>query len=168
MGLIRGIAKQITRTVSGVRPPEIYPISGWRVESAVVYRQSFQFPDVLTSDNLCLVMARSRPSANLLLHIPEVDEICEFLHIPENSSIPEINLLEPELIDYTDQFIEGVMCSENYVEPFTPTRIFKYDKISNFTPQVSKNLFHLLNIPKIFGKYYGSITKEQNSVDEKK
>ena len=167
MFLIRGIAKHITRTVSGVKSPEIYPISGWRIESAIVYRHSFQFPDVLTSDNLCLVMAKSRPSNNLLLNIPEVNEIREFLHIPENSSILGIDFIEPEVFDCTDWLLEGVMCSENYIEPFTPIKTFKYEKTSTVTPWISENLFHLLNIPDIFGHYYGSITKEQDSVDNK-
>lgn len=159
---IKAIAKQLTRATSGVKYPEIYSISVWKIEPAIVYPQSFQFPAVLTSDNLCLVMARSRPSGNLLLKIPEIHQIQASLPIPENLSIPEIYIPQPGVFDSTDWFIEGVMCSENYVDPFTPTRNFKYEKINFFASQVSENLFFPLNVPEIFGHYFGHDKKQQN------
>jgi hypothetical protein len=159
---IKAIAKQLTRATSGVISPEIFSISVCRIEPAVAYPQSFHFPLVLTSDNLCLVMARSRPSGNLLLKIPEINEIQASLLIPENLSIPEIDIPQPAVFDCTDWFIEGVMCSENYVEPFTPTRTFKYEKVIFFASQVSENLFFSLNAPEIFGHYFGQDKKQQN------
>ncbi|MEZ2321922.1 MAG: DEAD/DEAH box helicase [Microcoleus sp.] len=160
---IKAIAKQLTRATSGVTSPEIYFISAWRIELAVVYAQSFQFPFVLTSDNLCLVMARSKPSGNLLLKIPEIYQIQASLPIPENLSIPEIDIPQPGVFDSTDWFIEGVMCcSENYVAPFTPTTTFKYEKVNFFASQVSENLFFSLNVPEIFGHYFGHTKKEKN------
>lgn len=162
MFLIKGIAKQLTRTTSGVRYPDIYLISVWRIEPAVVYPQSFQFPFVLTSDNLCLVMARSRPSGNLLLKVPEIHQIQASLPIPENLSISAIDIPQPAVFDCTDWFIQGVMCSENYVEPFTPTRTFKYEQVNFFSSQISENLFFPLNIPEIFGHYFGQDKKQQN------
>ena len=162
MFLIKGIAKQLTRTTSGVRYPDIYLISVGRIETAVVYPQSFQFPFILTSDNLCLVMARSKPSDNLLLKIPEIHQIQASLLIPENLSIPEIDIPQPGVFDCTDWFIEGVICSENYVEPFTSTRTFKYEKVNLFASQVSENLFFSLNVPEIFGHCFGQDKKQQN------
>jgi len=162
MFLIKGIAKQLTRTTSGVSYPDIYLISVWRIETAVVYPQSFQFPFVLTSDNLCLVMARSKPSGNLLLKVSEINEIQASLSIPENLNIPEIDIPYPAVFDCTDWFIEGVICSENYVELFTPTRTFKYEKVNSFASQVSENLFFSLNVPDIFGHYFVQEKKQQN------
>ncbi len=166
MFLIRGISRQIIRTAPGVSSPESYLLSDWKMEPAVVYRQSFQFPVVWISDNMCLVIVRSRPSDNLLLHIPEIYEIREFLQIPENSSIPGIDLLEPEVFNCTDWFIEGVMCSDNYVDPFPPTKTFKYEKIGAFTNQVSKNLFYSLSVPEIFGQCFA--TKQQSGLSGEK
>ena len=162
MFLIRGIARQVVRCKPGVRSPEIYLILDWRIEPAVVYRQSFQFPVVLTSDNLCLVMARSRPSGNLLLKIPEIHQIQASLPIPENLSIPGIDIPQPAVIDCTDWFIEGVMCSENYVDPSTSTRTFKYEKINIFAPQISDNLFCSLSVTEIFGHYFNQDKKQQS------
>lgn len=159
---IKAIAKQLTRATSGVRSPEIFSISVWRIEPAVVYPQSFQFPFILTSDNLCLVMARSKPSGNLLPKVPEIHEIQASLSIPENLNIPEIDIPYPAVFDCTDWFIEGVMCSENYVELFTPTRTFKYEKVNSFASQVSENLFFSLNVPEIFGHYFVQEKKQQN------
>ncbi|MEB3181168.1 MAG: SNF2-related protein [Nostocaceae cyanobacterium] len=166
MFLIRGIAKLITRAASGVRYPDIYLISDWRIEPAVVYRQSFQFPVVLTSDNLCLVMARSRPSGNLLPNVPEIYEVQESLPIPENLSIPGIDIPQPAVFDCTDWFIEGVICSDNYLEPLTSTKTFKYEKVTAVVPQISEDLFCLLTVPEIFGQLFGQVTKQQSDLED--
>ncbi|HAJ64823.1 MAG TPA: hypothetical protein DCP31_40935, partial [Cyanobacteria bacterium UBA8543] len=142
--------------------PKIYLNLDWRIEPAVVHRQSFQFPVVLTSDNLCLVMARSRPSANLLLKIPEIHQIQAFLPIPGNLSIPGIDIPQPAIIDCTDWFIQRVKCSENYVESSTPTRTFKYEKVTIFAPEISDNLFCSLSVTEIFGHYFGQGKKQQS------
>lgn len=162
MFLIRGIARQVVRCKPGVISPKIYLNLDWRIEPAVVYRQSFHFPVVLTSDNLCLVMARSRPSANLLLKIPEIHQIQAFLPIPGNLSIPGIDIPQPAIIDCTDWFIQRVKCSENYVESSTPTRTFKYEKVTIFAPEISDNLFCSLSVTEIFGHYFGEDKKQQS------
>lgn len=168
MFLIRGIAKQITRIASGVSSPESYLLSDWKMEPAVVCRQSFQFRVVWISDNMCLVMARSRPSDNLLLDVPEIYEIQESLLISENYSVPGIDLIDPPVFNCTDWFIEGVMCYENYVEPFTPPKTFKYKKTTLSTPSVSENLFSPLSIPEIFGQCFAPATEQQSDFDGEK
>lgn len=167
MFLIRGIAKQITRAASGIRTPEIFLISTWSLEPPVIYRQSFKFPDVLTSDNLCLVIRKSKPSVNLLLKTPEIHEIREFLSIPESVNIPGSNIPKPAVIDCSDCVIQEALCLEDYVEHFNPTRTFKYERISTFINQVSENLCNSLNTPEVLGKFFGEVEKQQQELDNK-
>jgi SNF2-related domain/Helicase conserved C-terminal domain len=166
MFLIRGIARQITRAASGVRSPETYSISDWRIEPADVYRQSFQFLSILASDNLCLVITESRPSGNLLFKTPEIYEIQEFISIPESLSIPEVDILYPSIFNCTDWFIERCLCSENYVELFPPTKTFNYKRIIDFTHEVSEDLFFPLSVPEVFGQCFGQALKQQNSLND--
>ncbi|MDP8963992.1 MAG: DEAD/DEAH box helicase [Cyanobacteriota bacterium] len=135
------------------------------MESAVVYRQSFQFPAILTSDNLCLVMARSRPSGNLLLETPEVYEIQEPLFVPKIQSAADIGIRHPEVYDLTDWFLKSVTCSENYVDPPTPTKTFKYEKVLTPATQVSEDLFCALSEPEIFGQCFGQAQQKQSNSD---
>lgn len=158
MFLVRGIAQQATRFTSGVKPPNIYLISDWRMERADVYQQSFYFPSVLISDNLCLVMAQSKPSGNLLLKTPKVFE---------SQSSSDIVIPQPEIYELNDWFLQGVNCSENYVESPTPTETLKYEKVITPAAQVSENLFIPLDKPDIFGHYFGQVSQKQsNSKDE--
>jgi hypothetical protein len=157
MFLVRGIAQQFTRVASGVRPPKIYVISNWKMESADVYQQSFHFPDVLTSDNLCLVMAQSKPSGNLLLKTPKVSEI---------QSGSDIFIPQPEVYELTNWFLQGVNCSDNYVESPTPTKTFKDEKVITPAAQISENLFSPLDKPDIFGHYFGQVPQKQNNSND--
>ena len=166
MFLIRGLARQITRAVSGVRSPESYLISDWKINPTVVYHQSFQFSVVLASDNLCLVMTKSRPSGNLLFQVPETYEIQELMPIPENLNVSEIDISYPAVFNCIDWLIEGGRCFKNYLEPFDSTRTFKYEKLVSLTHKISEDLFCPLRLPEIFGQCFSQAPKQQNNLSD--
>lgn len=158
---IRATARQITRTTSGIKSPVIYPITNWAIEPVDVFKQSFEFPNVLTSDNLCLSMMKSGVSGNLLLEAPRVFSIRELII----SDKPELDFTRPAVFDYTCLLTRAEKCSGNYVKPFALPKIFKYDKVIAY-PNISKNLFLSLDIPDISGCNYESSEQINDSTDE--
>ena len=159
---IRSIAKLITRSVSGVIYPEIYLISSWKTKTAIVYQQSFRLSGLLISDNICLSLAKTKISKNLILEKPEVIENQDFLRIPKIVCISNHDILQPSVSNFTDWFIEEVKVSENYVQSTERTRTFKYEQIKTLSPQIFQDLFEVLTIPKILGQYFGQVIDEEN------
>ncbi|MEM9808479.1 MAG: hypothetical protein AAF959_24730 [Cyanobacteria bacterium P01_D01_bin.56] len=153
MFLIRGIARQITRTASGLSTPEVYLISKWRMLPVKVYQASFKFSDTFISDNLCFDLTKRRVSPNLLLQPPEIQSLLEPLATPEvkkNSS--SIGIPETFLFAFSDFCIEKSRCSSNYLEQIKLPNIFEYPEFFSEVLSISKNLFRLLEAPKVDGK----------------
>lgn len=131
MNPIRGIARRITRVASGVHVPETYPVSGWTIQPPLITSPHFQISDALVSDNLCLAMAGSRPSVNLLPQIPKVYEISEPFLTPEIAPYNNVRITSPEITELTDWFIETVACSNAYVNALTVPESF-LEEIAGF------------------------------------
>ena len=143
MNPIRGIARQITRVASGVRPAETYPVSGWIIQSPSIISPTFRLFDTLVSDDLCLVMAKSKPSANLLPEIPATYEVLEPCTIPEIVGSSKIKITVPAIFELTDWLIEAVACSQAYVKLLIAPETFT-EKIANFEVLVLAELEYLL------------------------
>lgn len=158
---IRVMARQITRTASGIKSPTIYPITSWTIELVDVFKQSFEFPEVLTSDNLCLSMIKNRVSDNLLPEIPEIFNIQELMP-PDKSGL---DFECPIVFDCTCLLTRTEKYSSNYVRPFLSPKIFEYDRFIAY-PEISQNLFFSLDIPDITGCNYESSGYVDNSTRE--
>ena len=157
MFLIRGIARQITRLTSGIKSPNIVLILDWKLEAFFVYQKDFRFLNVLTSDNICLTIAKSRPSEDLLIKPEKISEFRNFLSVPENVNLPSIEIEQAANFNVTDIFIEVSGCSENYIEVPVPAKTFIYDQTKNFTHEISDNLFNSFINPTTFGQVFVKI-----------
>ncbi|MBM0741333.1 DEAD/DEAH box helicase [Phormidium sp. CLA17] len=143
MNPIRGIARRITRVASGVRPAETYPVSGWIIQSPSIISPTFRLFDTLVSDDLCLVMATSKPSANLLPKRPATYEVLQPCTTPKIFGSSKIKVTVPAIFELTDWLIEAVACSQAYVKLFIAPETFT-EKITNFEVSVLAELEYLL------------------------
>jgi len=159
MNPIRRIAKQITRIASGVHAPEIYSTSNWSIQPPSTISSHFHLSDALVSDNLCIVLAGNKPSANLLLQIPKVHEILEPSTTPEIAPYSNIRIILPEITELTDWLIEAVTCSNAYIKAFVVPEIFQ-DEIASFEAFVLTEHEHLLvplNAPQILENSFAAL-----------
>jgi hypothetical protein len=115
MNPVRWISRRITRAASGIHLPETYSVSDWIIQPPLITAfPYFQLSDTLVSDNLCLAIAGSRPSVNLLPQIPTVYEVSELLVAPNITDYSDIKISVPEIFELTDWLVEATIDSEVY------------------------------------------------------
>ena len=151
MNPIRGLAEQITRVASGINSPETYSISDLSIQPPSIISPPFQLFDSLISDSPSLVLAESKPSANLLLQIPGIQEISQPLTAPETAPYLNLRITLPEVDELTNWLIAVQICSSAYAKVFTVPKIFQ-EEIVGFKASlltVQKHLFVPLSIAQI-------------------